>query len=268
MDYKQYVELFNSGNDELLLQTYFHDDIVFEGATRVMHGKQALREFLAWAHDGIREIIRAQVVLRDDDHIFAEVDMDFRATRDRQDFVFGALKQGESLTVKFFVVYYLRDGKVAKLKSAIWPPNQGVTKPTPRLGGTLEQRQAFLDYTQAFSNAEFEKFSQYYTDDVECWLGKILLKGKQGILDFYRPMFKKVRESLTIHRFIADEHGIAAELTAQFTAIEDAPDFVLSPLQKGEFIRGDMFVHYALRDGKITSIRVARAGELSAPQRA
>ena len=266
MDYTKYIEIFNSGQDELLLQTFYHDDVVFEGSTRTMHGKQALREFLAWAHDGIREIIRAQVVLQDGNHIFAEVDMDFRATKDKPEFVFGALKNGEYLTVKFFVVYYLRDGKVAKLKSAIWPPNQGVTKPTPRLGGTLEQRQAFLDYAQAFSNAEYEKFSAYYADDVQCLIGKILLQGKQGILDFYRAMFPTVRERIEIHRFTADDHGIAAELTATFTAQHDVPDFVLGAMKKDEFIRGDYFVHYQLRDGKITNIRAVRAGELSAPQ--
>lgn len=30
-------------------------------------------------------------------------------------------------------------------------------------------------------------------------------------MNFYRDMFKTVRENLTIHQFVADENGIAAE---------------------------------------------------------
>jgi hypothetical protein len=144
-----------------------------------------------------------------------------------------------------------------------------VSKPVPRLGGSLEQRQAFLEYTRAFSNAEYEKFSRYYTDDVRCELGAtgIVLEGRDGIVSFYRAMFQKVRESLTLHHLIADDTGLAAEITSQFTAIEDAPDFVVAPLKKGEFVRGQMFVHYTLRDGRIAHIRVARAGPMSEPQR-
>jgi hypothetical protein len=46
-----------------------------------------------------------------------------------------------------------------------------------------------------------------------------------------------------------------------FTAIQDAPDFVVGPLKKGESIRVRVFVYYTLRDGLISRIKVARAGE-------
>jgi len=137
MDYTKYIEAFNSGDDAALVEKFFTEDTVFESGPRVMRGADELLKFLNWAHDGIREIIRAQLVLRDENHIFAEIDMDFHATRDKPDFVFGPLKKGEFTTVKFLVVYYLRDGKVAHLKAGTWPPNVGVSKPSPRLGGRL-----------------------------------------------------------------------------------------------------------------------------------
>ena len=268
MDYKQYIQAFNSGGDAQLVSEWFTEDCIFQSGPRLLKGRKELLEFLNWAHDGIREIIRAQTVLQDENHLFAEIDMDFHATRDRPDFIFGALAKGEFLTVKFFVLYRLREGKVAHLKASTWPPNVGVTKPAPRLGGSLEQRQAFMEYTRAFSNAEFERFSQYYTDDVTCTLtGNIILRGRAGIVDFYRDMFKRVRENLTLHQLIADDTGIAADITSQFTAIEDAPDFVVAPLKKGEFVRVPVFVHYELRDGRISRIRVARSGEVSKAQR-
>jgi hypothetical protein len=113
MDYGEYVAAFNSGDDAALVQRFFTPDCVFQSGARILHGAGELLKFLNWAHDGIREIIRARLVLRDEDHIFAEIDMDFHATRDKPDFVFGALQKGEFTTVKFLVVYYLRDGKIA-----------------------------------------------------------------------------------------------------------------------------------------------------------
>ncbi|MGH8149613.1 MAG: nuclear transport factor 2 family protein, partial [Steroidobacteraceae bacterium] len=239
-----------------------------------------LLAFLHWAHDGVREIIRAQTVLEAGEHIFAEIDMDFHATRDRPDFLFGPLAMGEYLTVKFFVLYRVREGKVAQLKASSWPANIGVSKPAgagqlavryrppPPLGGSPAQRQAYLEYARAFSEADFDRFSAYYTDDVVCELSAgIILRGKDGIVDFYRGMFKTVRESLTLHHLIADESGLAADITSQFTAIGDAPDFVVTPLKKGEFVRVPVFVHYTLRDGRIAHIKVGRSGEVSKPQR-
>ncbi len=108
VDYAKYIEAFNTGDDAALVQKFFTEDCVFQSGPRFMRGRDELLKFLNWAHDGIRELIRAQLVLRDENHIFAEIDMDFHATRDRPDFTFGALKQGEFTTVKFFVVYYLR----------------------------------------------------------------------------------------------------------------------------------------------------------------
>lgn len=269
MDYKKYIQAFNTGEDAQLVEEWFAEDCIFQSGPRLLHGRAELLKFLRWAHDGIREIIRAQTVLECGEHIFAEIDMDFHATADRPDFLFGPLAKGQFLTVKFFVLYRVRDGKVAHLKASTWPPNVGVSKPAARLGGSPEQRQAYLEYARAFSEADFDRFSAYYTDDVVCELtAGIVLRGRDGIVKFYREMFQTVRESLTLHHLIADDSGLAADITSQFTAIADAPDFVVAPLRKGEFVRVPVFVHYALRDGKIAHIKVGRSGGVSVPQRA
>ncbi len=131
MDYARYIEAFNTGDDAALVREFYTPDVHFQSGPRVLNGAEELLRFLGWAHDGIRETIRAQLVLRNADHIFAEIDMDFHASHDRPDFPFGALRAGEHTTVKFFVVYYLRDGKIAQLKAATWPHRMGVTKAPP-----------------------------------------------------------------------------------------------------------------------------------------
>ena len=50
---------------------------------------------------------------------------------------------------------------------------------------------------------------------------------------------------------------------SRFTAIEDAPDFVVGPLKKGEFYDVPVRVEYTLRDGLVCDIHVTRRGERS-----
>lgn len=262
MNYEEYVALFNTGNDAELVERYFADDLVFSGGTRDYQGKDELLAFLNWAHDGVREVIREQNVLRREDMIFVEIDMDFHASTERPDFPFGHLYPGDLVTVKFFVTYKLRGGKVIELKSMTWPPEKGVTK-LPRLGAHPSQVAAFHAYTSAFSNADFERFPAFYTEDVLLELGSVPpINGRQGIIDFYQPMFERVRERLTVNSVEATDDAIALDAVTRFTAIKDAPDFVVGALKKGEYIEGRVLVDYKLRDGLISHIGVRRGGDM------
>jgi len=261
-DYEDYIAVFNTGDDDALVERFYHDDVTFTGGTRLHHGKEGLRGFLAWAHDGVREVMRVQHYARSGNVLFADVDMDFHASKERADFPFGHLFPGDTVTVKFHVTYTLRNEKIAALNSMTWSPEYGVTK-APRLGSHPSQLAAYHAYTAAFSNADAERFCAFYTDDVTLKLTNLpLIEGKQAIADFYRPMFERVREHLTIHKLLADDDAIFVDTTSRFTALVDAPDFVVAPLAKGEAVEVRVFVYYTLRDGLISSIHVARAGEL------
>jgi len=101
LDYQAYEALFNSGDDAALVERFFDDDVVFSGGTRGYRGRDQLKAFLDWAHDGVREVMRPQTVLHGDDMLFAEVDMDFHATKERPEFPFGHLYPGDCVTVNF-----------------------------------------------------------------------------------------------------------------------------------------------------------------------
>ena len=259
MDYKAYEACFNTGDDAELVRRFFCDDVKFSGGSRDYSGKGELKSFLDWAHDGVREVMRPQLVLQDSGHLFAEVDMDFHASKERPDFPFGHMHPGDQVTVKFFVTYRLRDGHVAELKSMTWPPEKGVTK-LPRLGAHPTQIAAFHSYAAAFSNADTERFPQFYTDDVVLTLGPNYepIHGARGIAEYYGKMFESVRETLTIHSLEASEAAISLDATSRFTAIKDAPDFVVAPLKLGEFIEIRVLVDYELSGGLISRIRVKR----------
>jgi len=260
-DYAEYIEAFNRGDDAALIERYFVPDFKFTGGTRRYETRDEFLAFLRWAHDGIREIIRPITVLRSEDRLFAEIDMDFVASKQRHDFPFARLEPGDLITVKFFVLYHLQDGKVTALKSMTWPADYHVTK-APRLGAHPGQRAAFLAYAAAFSAGDGARFGRFYTDDVTLRLPSVpLIEGRDAIVGFYADMFRRVREGLTVNQIVADDTGISADVISTFTAHEDAPDFPVMALKKGQAVSVRVFVHYVLRDGLIAKIEVARAGE-------
>ena len=130
MRFADYLAAFNREDDAALVRDFWTENCVMEsGGGNVFRGREALLGFLGRLHDGIRETMRPQAVIESGDRIFAEIDMDFTATRDRPDFHFGPVKAGETLTIKVFAHYRTEGGRVAHLKTALWPPGVGVTKP-------------------------------------------------------------------------------------------------------------------------------------------
>lgn len=137
LDFYKYIEVFNSGNDRAMVDQFWTDDLVVwsgrrEKAQILASGKEAFLNFLDFAHDGVREIMRVQVLLQNGNNIFAEIDMDFHASKNRPDYPFGDIKQGDFFTVKMFCLYFLRGDRISMLKMASWPPNSGVTDPPAR----------------------------------------------------------------------------------------------------------------------------------------
>jgi hypothetical protein len=139
-DFNKYIEIFNSGDDKAMLDQFWVDDLeVWSGrgdkAQLLAKGKDGFLKFLKFAHDGVREIIRVQVLIKNINNIFAEIDMDFHVAKDRPDYPFGKFKAGDFFTVKMFCLYFLRGNRIEKLKMASWPVNTGVTAPPTRSFG-------------------------------------------------------------------------------------------------------------------------------------
>ena len=261
-DYEAYIADFLTGDDEGLVERWFAEDCAMESGSGTFEGRDGMRRFLAWAHDGVRECPRIVAWVQQGRDLFAEIDMDFHATKERADFPFQHLYPGDSITVKFLAHYVLDEaGQIRRLKTMVWPPGKGVSK-LPPLGPHPSQLAAYGAYTAAFSNGDPARYTRFYTDDVELLLGSVPpMRGKQAIADFYTAMFKRVRESLTVHSITASEREIVSDTTSRFTAIADAPDFVVGALGKGDYIEVRVIVTYSLRDGLIERIAVKRAGE-------
>ncbi|MBN8831175.1 MAG: nuclear transport factor 2 family protein [Sphingomonadales bacterium] len=260
MNYDDYIAAFNEGDDAALVEQWFAPDCVMYGGTRTSRGRDGLLAFLRWAHDGVREVVRPRVVMNQGDRLFVDLDMDFICTAPRPDFPFAPLMPGDILTVRFFVTYKLNEaGLIQELCSMTWPAEQNVIK-APMLSAHPGGRAAYAAYAAAFSGGDMERAGRYYTEDCTLKLPVLpLMDGRQAICDFYAGMFRRVREHLTIHRLEISDERIVVDCTSTFVAQEDAPDFVVAPLAKGEAVQSHVRVAYALRGGQICKIEVSRA---------
>jgi hypothetical protein len=120
-------------------------------------------------------------------------------------------------------------------------------------------KQLFAEYIDSFNRDDFAGFSKYYAEDVVLELGKRkTLHGRQAIVDFYREVKARIRETLVIRNVVADEGGLAAEIATEFFALEDWPDFIAGPIRKGESIHIVSWVFYKIVNGRFQHIRSTR----------
>jgi hypothetical protein len=87
------------------------------------------------------------------------------------------------------------------------------------------------------------------------------IHGREGIAKFYRPMFEKVRETVIPEHLELSDERIVYDAISRFTAVQDAPDFIVGPLSLGEWYDVPVRVVYTLRGGLICDIHVTRRGE-------
>lgn len=122
MDYAAYIEDFNRNDERATVERWFTDDLVVEVPGRVIRGHADWIAFLEASHaGGVRETLQPVEVLQDGDRVLAEVDITFVAEAGRADFPLAPLEPGRPATFKFFAVYHLRDGLIARLKLGFWP---------------------------------------------------------------------------------------------------------------------------------------------------
>jgi hypothetical protein len=115
----------------------------------------------------------------------------------------------------------------------------------------------FRAYIAAFNRNDFDGFGRFYADDV-------IFEGRAGqfrkradVLNFYRTVKSRVRETLTLQDIVLGEQDIVADLVTELHALQDWPDFPTGPMRKGQTIRSQNFIWYEVRDRRFVRIRSA-----------
>jgi hypothetical protein len=121
-------------------------------------------------------------------------------------------------------------------------------------------RATYEDYVAAFNGRDYDRLASYYAEDVEFILSEergLVFRGRQAILDLYKPFHRAVDERVEIVKFASGDDFIAAEVDAEFRPIPGASQSVID-LPQGKVLKVTTFAFYDLGpDGRFTRIRAA-----------
>jgi hypothetical protein len=141
--------------------------------------------------------------------------------------------------------------------------SQGATPPcraTAAPGGLTGDD--FRNYIAAFNRHDFAGFGKYYATDVIFEGRGGNFRGREQVLDFYRGVQPRLRETITVNDLIVGAEGMLADLETQLYALTDWPDFATGPIHKNETIRSQNFIWYEIKNGQFVHIRSAHYRKL------
>lgn len=145
-----------------------------------------------------------------------------------------------------------------------------VIKPSQAPGGKMT-REKYQTYLNLFNHRD-PRFTLYYDPAIVFDHGDTggMLRGREGILSYYRNAWKELHENVSAGEVIIDnENGVmAVELTTDLTATADVVSTPGIKMKKGDRLVLKEVVLYGLRHGLITWVRgpeqsrkMTRAGE-------
>ncbi len=114
--------------------------------------------------------------------------------------------------------------------------------------------QAYLDH---FNHKEYERQIAYYAADVRYRVGTLTLESPRQIADFYADFHQHCKERVEIAQFALQGDVCAVVMPSRFEPFRDYRKHGLN-FEAGKPVSFVSFIFYALADGKIRRIRVAR----------
>jgi hypothetical protein len=116
----------------------------------------------------------------------------------------------------------------------------------------------FRAYIDAFNRSDYEALCGYYAPDVRLVIGNgTELVGREAIVEFYRPVKATTQRTIQVLQCFHDGNVLAAELESEFLALQDLPDFVAGPMNKGDRRYLNSLVLYDFDGDHYTRIRAA-----------
>lgn len=115
----------------------------------------------------------------------------------------------------------------------------------------------YSDYVRRFNNEDVSAFELYLAPDVTVLNGHLAYQGVQGMKDHYAKIWRSMKETLHVQRFVSDGESMAVELHTHFQVLKDDPGSPLGAIRKGETYDYSGIVMYRLAGGKITDIKVS-----------
>lgn len=118
---------------------------------------------------------------------------------------------------------------------------------------------AFATYIDAFNRDDFEGYGRYYAPAVRMnYNGRVRLEGQDAIRRFYARVHRRVKQSINILDAVCGSDVPFADIEGKFLAPEDAPNFSIGPLAKGQYMPSRSLARCDLKAGLIMSVTTAR----------
>lgn len=120
------------------------------------------------------------------------------------------------------------------------------------------KRADFDNYIRRFNAEDPGAFDDYLSPDVRMVNGTLELNGVDEVKEHYARIWRAMRESLDVERFVSDEQTIAIQMYTHFEVRADDPDSPFGQIKAGETFEFRGLIMYRLRaDGKFADIKVA-----------
>jgi limonene-1,2-epoxide hydrolase len=119
--YQAYAAAFSAGDMVRAGRFYTEDCTLVLPSVPLMHGRQAICDFYEAMFQRVREQLIIHKLVLDDQAIAVDCTSNFTALADAPDFPVAPLKTGESVAVRVFVIYTLRDGQICSIDVARAP---------------------------------------------------------------------------------------------------------------------------------------------------
>jgi hypothetical protein len=119
------------------------------------------------------------------------------------------------------------------------------------------ERKVFDDYINRFNAKDISAFEDYIDPNAKVINGTLEIIGMQGMKEHYAQIWKSFSEELHVERFVSDEHTLAIQMWAHFTALKDDDDSLFGKVQAGECFDYHGVIMYQIENNKFTEIKVA-----------
>ncbi|MEO8316320.1 MAG: nuclear transport factor 2 family protein [Pseudomonadota bacterium] len=113
-----YIDAFNR-DDYSSFGDYYDEDVVLVIAGKTeLRGRQAIFDFYKQVKSQTQRTIQVNKVIATENALAVELQSEFLALEDLPDFTAGPMKKGGRIFINTFVLYNLRNGKFAQIRSA------------------------------------------------------------------------------------------------------------------------------------------------------
>ena len=117
--FQAYIDAFN--RNDPAYGDYYDDDVVLVIAGKTeLRGPRAIHDFYTRVKTETRRTIQVNRYLSTPGRIAVELQSEFLALQDVPDFTAGAMKKGDRIFINTFVLYELKNGRFARIRSAVF----------------------------------------------------------------------------------------------------------------------------------------------------